>query len=105
MNKLKSVGNWFADTLYRKRSNAWKAASATMVFTFLATALGAFMSLFASVQDWLGSGDTETLLEDVKSMAKLTLSASVALFAGLVNYLYRLVQSKTSLPGDGPTYD
>ena len=99
------IFTWIADTFYRKRSNAWKAASATAVFTFVATALGALMTVFSSVQDWIGSGDTELLLDQIKVAAKITLSASVALLAGLLNWIVRLVQSKTSIvPGDGPTY-
>lgn len=96
--------NWIADVFYRNRSNAWKAASATVVFTFVATFLGATMTLFSSLQDWIGDGDTEALLEDVKVAAKVTLSAFIALWSGLVNYAYRWLQSKTGLPGEGPTY-
>lgn len=96
--------NGIADVLYRNRSNAWKAAVATAVFTFVATVLGATMTLFSSLQDWIGDGDTEALLEELKVAGKLTLSAFIALWAGIVNYLFRLVQSKTSLPGEGPTY-
>ena len=98
------VFTWIADMFYRKRSNAWKAASATAVFTFVATALGALLTVFSSVQDWIGSGDTELLLDQIKVAAKVTLSASVALLAGLLNWIVRLAQAKTSLPGDGPVY-
>lgn len=97
--------NKIADVLYRNRSNAWKAASATAVFTFVMAVIGSVLMLFSSVQDWIGSGDSEALLEDLKVQAKVTLSASVALFAGLGNYIYRWAQSKFSvIPGSGPVY-
>ena len=94
-----------ADLFYRNRSNAYKAAISTAVITFIATAIGAIATLFSSLQDWIGSGDTEQLLEDIKVASKITLSAFVAAWTGIINYLFRWAQAKfPALPGEGPTY-
>lgn len=99
------VVNWFADTFYRKRSNAWKAAISTLVISFSAVLLGAFLTLFTSLQGWVGDGDTEALLEDIKASGKIILSAFIALWIGIVNYIVRLVQAKVpAVPGSGPVY-
>jgi hypothetical protein len=99
------VVNWFADTFYRNRSNAWKAAVSTAVFSFVAVVLGSFLTLFSSLQDWIGNGDTEALLEDIKASAKVTLSAFIAVWTGIVNYVFRWVQARVpAIPGDGPVY-
>jgi hypothetical protein len=100
-----SIFTWLADKLYRERSNAWKAAVSTLVISFVAVLAGAFLQIFSSLQDWIGSGDTEALLNDIKSSAKLTLSAFIAVWIGVVNYVFRWAQSKIpAIPGDGPTY-
>lgn len=99
------IVNWFADTFYRNRSNAWKAAFSTLVISFSAVLIGAFATLFTSLQGWVGDGDTEALLEDIKASGKIILSAFIALWIGVFNYIVRLVQAKVpAIPGDGPTY-
>lgn len=102
---MKSLVNWVADTFYNKRSNAWKAAFSTLMISFVAVLAGAFATLFSSVQEWIGDGDTSALIEDVKASGKLMLSALIAVWIGIVNYVFRWAQSKVpAIPGNGPTY-
>jgi hypothetical protein len=102
---MKNLLTRIQDVLYTNRSNAWKAAFSTLVISFVAVLMGAFATLFSSLQEWVGNGDSAALIDDLKASGKLVLSAFIALWIGIVNYVFRLVQSKVpAIPGDGPSY-
>jgi hypothetical protein len=84
--------------------NSLKAALATGLFTFLATFAVALLGLLSSVTEWINGNDV-VITDNLDSFAKLILSAVVAFFAALVNWVWRFAQGKgVPLPGSSPNY-
>jgi hypothetical protein len=84
---------------YNRLSNPLRAAIATAVFTFSATAFTALIGLLGEIQQWVDGGGEPNW----DTLAKVVVSAAVAAFSGLLNFGVRWFQQRSN-PTAGPHY-
>lgn len=90
--------------MYARLPDQLKAALATALFIFL-TGFGTSLTGWVqSLVDW-ALLDGEGPAPDPSVLKSAAFSAAAAAAVGVVNYVVRLLQSKTNvIPGSGPSY-
>lgn len=85
--------------------NELKAGLWTLLFTFFGVLVVTATNLLAALENFV-NGTDPTLTDDLSTASKVVASAGIALVAGVINLIYRLVQNRTPvpLPGKTPVY-
>ncbi len=94
---------------YGRLPNPVKAAVATAAVAFTGLFVPALVGWGNDVLTWvsdLGNGSgTAVPFPDPSVLTKAAAAGVAAAGIGLLNFVFRWVQSKGLLPGDGPAYD
>lgn len=91
--------NW-----YRSLPNWFKAGAATALFSFFTLFITSLIGFLNGIIEWANSEGTAGFPK-LSTLGYAAASAAVAVVIGLVNMIYRFLQSRTALiPGIGPQY-
>jgi hypothetical protein len=93
-----------ANFLYKDRSHAYKAAMSTALISFFSLFLMSLIGFLGDITTWAGDTSGTADFPSIAPLGKAIVSAFTASVIGLFNWIFRTVQAKTSLPGQGPTY-
>lgn len=85
-------------------NDAFRAACWTALFTFVALFGLSLLGWLNDVWEWAQDKEHIVLFPDPAVLLKAAVSATVAAITGLINFVVRWAQSRSLLPGAGPTY-
>lgn len=84
-------------------TNELKAGGVTALFTFLGLFFLSAIGWVTEVGAW-ASSEGASEFPSFTTLGYAVAAAFAAAVVGLLNFLFRLFQSKGWIPGDGPTY-
>ena len=84
-------------------TDALKAAMWTMLWTFVGLFSMSLVGWVSDLVDWASSSGSSPM-PSLSALGYAAVAAAASSVAGLLNFAFRLAQSKGVIPGSGPTY-